>query len=747
MDVRSVPGLSPDAIDVIAKTGIEELYPPQAAAVDAGITEGTSLVASVPTASGKTMIGILGLLSTVERGGRGLYIVPLRALASEKHARLEAFEDALDISVALSTGDLDREERWLADADIVVATSEKVDSLIRNDAAWVDDLDCVVADEVHLIDDASRGPTLEVTLAKLAAVNESLQTVALSATIANPGAIAEWLNAELIDSDWRPVELRRGVHYGNAIRLDNGDQRSVPVRSNERQETAIVRDTLADDGSTLLFVSSRRRAESAANRLGETVQGYLTSDQRRALAETAATLRDSSDTETVSDLADAVERGAAFHHAGLAADQRALVEAAFRERHLGAVVATPTLAAGVNTPSRRVVVRDWRRYDATAGGMRPLSTLEVHQMMGRAGRPGLDPYGEALLLAGNHQEYEELFDRYIYADPEPIDSKLAAEPALRTHVNAAVATGFARDWDALLGFLDRTFYASQAPSTDRLERVVEEVVRFLERNDFLEADGDDLRPTSLGHVVARVYVDPLSAAIIVDGLEDATDRPSALGLFHLISRTPDMYELYLRQGDRPRYEELLAAHEEELLGRTPHPSDAGPYEDWLAALKTAKLLGDWADELDEDRLTERYRIGPGDLRSKVSTAEWLLSAAERIAESVDEPAVAPIRNARKRIEHGISEELIELCRVRGVGRVRARRLFDAGIESPADLRTGDLAVILGALGGRRKTAANILENAGRDSVDLDGVQPARSAAPTETARNDETETQAQLEDF
>ncbi|MFP4590385.1 MAG: ATP-dependent DNA helicase [Halobacteriales archaeon] len=746
MDVEDLPDLPAAVAEALRAEGIDELYPPQAEAVRAGVTAGESLVASVPTASGKTLIGVLALLAAVERGGRGLYIVPLRALATEKRERLRTFEEALGIDVAVTTGDLDREEPWLAGADIIVATSEKVDSMIRNDAAWADDLDCVVADEIHLIDDAHRGPTLEVTLAKLAAVNPNLQVVALSATIANPEDVAGWLEATLLESDWRPVELRRGVHFRNAVHFEDGEQASIPVGPDDRQETAIVRDTLADDGSTLVFVSSRRRAEAGARRLASAVEPMLDSTTRRALAAVADDLRETSDTETVSDLAAAVERGAAFHHAGLSAEQRALVEGAFRERRLGAVVATPTLAAGVNTPSRRVVVRDWRRYDVDAGGMRPLSTLEVHQMMGRAGRPGLDPVGEALLVAGSYDELEELIDRYIHAAPEPIDSKLAAEPALRTHVNAAIATGFARDRPALEAFLGRTFYAARAPSTERLERVLGEVLAFLEREDFVEVDGDDLRPTALGHVVARVYLDPLSAAFIVDGLRQREGDPTALGLFHLVARTPDLYELYLRRGDRSRYEELLAAREEELLGPSPHPADEGPYEDWLAALKTASMLEDWASELSEDRLAERYRIGPGDLRSKVATAEWLLSAAERIAELVDGGAVPAVRRARKRVEHGVAEELIPLCDVRGVGRVRARRLYDAGIETPADLRVADPAVVLAAVRGRRGTAESILEAVGREDVDLEGVTPDPEAGPIEPT-DEPPEEQANLGDF
>lgn len=748
MDIDAIPDLPTDVRDALEAVGIAELYPPQADAVEAGVTRGESIVASVPTASGKTLIGIIALLTAVDRGGRGLYIVPLRALASEKYDRLREFEEHLGINVALAMGDLDSEERWLANADIIVATSEKVDSMIRNDATWVDDLDCLVADEVHLIDDASRGPTLEVTLAKLRSVNRDLQVVSLSATIANPEAIADWLDAHLIESDWRPVDLRMGVHFGNAVHFDDGKQASVPVDRGERQESAIVRDTLADDGSTLMFVNSRRRAEAAADRLTEVVWPFLDSTQRRQLEEIADELRETSDTDTVAKLADLVEQGSAFHHAGLATAQRSLVESAFRDRALGVVVATPTLAAGVNTPSRRVVVRDWKRYDATAGGMRPLSTLEVHQMMGRAGRPGLDPYGEALLIARSYDEFEELRGRYIEGRPEPIDSKLAAEPALRTHVNAAIATGFARDDASLERFLAGTFYASQASAPTRLRTVLDDVLAYLERQVFIEREDDRLTATDLGHVVARVYLDPLGAAVIVDGLEASDEPPSALGLYHLIARTPDMYGLYLRSGDRHRYEELLGTYGDELLGATPHPADEGPYEDWLAALKTARLLLDWADELDEDRLTERYHIGPGDIRGKVDTAEWLLSATERLAEVVDEGSVPAIRSARKRVEHGIRDELIELCRVRGVGRVRARRLYDAGIETPAHLREADKQVVLGALRGRRKTAEQILEAAGREDADLDGVEPDSSITHTPpVADPEEEEQQAQLEDF
>ncbi|WP_256295936.1 ATP-dependent DNA helicase [Haloarchaeobius salinus] len=794
MKTADVPGVPSAFVDQLHEQGIDELYPPQAEAVEAGVTDGQSLVASVPTASGKTLVAQLAMLSAVQRGGKALYIVPLRALASEKKAEFEAFE-AFGVSVGVTTGNYESDGGWLAEKDIVVATSEKVDSLVRNGAPWLEDLTCVVADEVHLIDDRNRGPTLEVTLAKLRQTNPGLQVVALSATVGNAEDIAEWLDAELVDSDWRPIELRKGVHYGQALHFEDDTKREVPVRNGEKQTAGLVRDTLSEGGSSLVFVNSRRNAEASARRLGDVVEPFLDSETKEALAELAEEIRDVSDAETSDDLADTVAKGAAFHHAGLAREHRSLVEDAFRERKLKVVSATPTLAAGVNTPSRRVVVRDWRRYDGT--GMQPLSVLEVHQMMGRAGRPGRDPYGEAVLLANSHEDIEELEERYIDAEPEDVRSKLAVEPAMRTHVLATIASGFARTRKGLLSFLERTLYASQSTEEGRLERVADSVVDYLVQNGFVERDGDELAATNVGYTVSMLYLDPMSAATIIDGLEsiagttepttefeaeettagfqtfsraddgekeestvdepdtgDGVEKPTPLGLYQLLSRTPDMYELYLKSGDREEYTEVFYEREEELLGPAPTEYEEDRFEDWLSALKTARMLEDWADEVDEDRITERYDVGPGDLRGKVETAEWLLGATERIAGELDlpGPVTVGVREAKKRVQDGVREELLELVSVREVGRKRARRLYDAGIEDREDLRTVEKSVVLAALGDRPKTAETIMGNAGREVPSVEGVDPASELVADgddgdEDEADDEPQSQTSLGDF
>jgi helicase len=778
MNVSEVAGVPEWLPEHLRADGIEELYPPQAEAVEAGVTQGDSLVASVPTASGKTLVAELAMLSAVQRGGKALYIVPLRALASEKRDEFEEFS-RYGVEIGVSTGNYESEERWLGEKDIIVATSEKVDSLVRNDAPWLSRLDCVVADEVHLVDDAQRGPTLEVTLAKLRRINPGLQVVALSATIGNADALAEWLDADLVDSEWRPIELRKGVHFGEALHFDDGSQEHLPSQGSEKATESIVRDTLTPDdsaeddgdeevdaaedgrGSSLVFVNSRRNAEGAAKRLANVTNDQLDGDEVARLRDIAAEIRDDNDTETSEDLADAVEKGAAFHHAGLSSTMRSLVEDAFRDRLVKCIAATPTLAAGVNTPSRRVVVRDWRRYSGEAGGMQPLSVLEVHQMMGRAGRPGMDPYGEALLLAKSHDELDELFERYVWAEPEPVQSKLAAEPAMRTHLLATIASGFADSRDGILEFLQETLYASQTDEDAFLEEVMDDMLRYLEANGFIEQtapegqsderaaepradEGDELRATGMGHTVSRLYLDPMSAAEVIDGLRATDGRPTALGLYHLVARTPDMYQLYLRSGEQEEFTELAYERESEFLGRMPSEFDES-FDDWLSALKTAKLLEDWADEVEEDRITERYGVGPGDIRGKVDTAEWLLGAAEELAAELDLGIAPAVREARVRVQHGVREELVDLAGVRGVGRKRARRLFEAGIETREDLRNANKPVVLGALRGRRKTAESVLEAAGHTAPDMEDVEPDPDAAPVLDDGGDDD--QSSLGDF
>jgi helicase len=632
MRVRDLP-LSTDVIDHFESRGIEELYPPQAAAVEAGVTEGRRLVAAVPTASGKTFVATLAMLTA---DGPGLYIVPLRALAREKY---ETFSELPGVSVGISTGDFDSSAAELGEHDIVVATSEKVDSAIRNGADWIADLACVVVDEVHLVGSEGRGPTLEVTLATLGRRAPGVQIVALSATVANPDELADWLDAGLVQSTWRPVDLRTGVYAGGDVGFDDGIERDVAVPGDPDDATdatdALVAEAVDDGGQALAFVRSRREAETLAERLAGNGLG--------SSPDVADDIRELDGTATGRRLADCVEGGVAFHHAGLRSSHRIAVERAFRERNLRAICATPTLAAGVNVPARRVVIRDQKRY--TGSGMEWLPTLEVHQMCGRAGRPHLDPYGEAVLV-GDETTREELWERYVEAGPERVESNLADPNALRTHVLSVVASDFAASREGVLDVLDATFFAHGTP-TSELGGVLDTAVADLVAMGMIVDDGG-LDATDLGAQVSRQYVTPETGARIVDGLRTAAGMAEATGLtaLEIVCDTPDMQDTYLGNRERADMYRFAQDRAGEFTTRMGETDD---FEGWLTAVKTARILHEWTEGASAEELVERFRIGPGDLESRIERAEWLLGAADAIAGVVDVDAAVPFRERRARL--------------------------------------------------------------------------------------------------
>jgi helicase len=619
MRVRDLP-LPDEVVAHYEASDITELYPPQEAAVDAGVTRGENVVVAIPTASGKTFIAELAMLTA---GGPALYIVPLRALAREKY---ETFSELPGVSVGISTGDLDSTEE-LGAYDVVVATAEKVDSAIRNGASWVDDLACVVVDEVHLLGSKGRGPTLEVTMATLERRAPDGQIVALSATVANPDEIADWLDATLVQSRWRPIDLRTGVYADGSVAFDDDSTLAVPVDAepDENGATAatveLVRGAVDDGGQCLAFVRSRREAEALADRLADEAIGEA--------ATVAADVRASGGTDTGRRLADCVEASVAFHHAGLRSEHRGIVENAFRARELNCICATPTLAAGVNVPARRVVVRDQQRY--TGSGMEWLPVLEVHQMCGRAGRPHLDPYGEAVLVAGDEAGRAELEARYVGAAPEAVDSQLADREALRTHVLAVVASGFAESRDGVLDVLDATFYAHGTPE-ESLAGLVDEVVADLVDWEMLTAEAG-LSATDLGVAVSRQYVAPRTGARVVEGLRAMArmdpDDVTGLTALEVVCDTPDMHGTYLGNRERAAMYQYARTHADEL---TTAMGETETFERWLESVKTARILLEWADGDSTEELVERYRIGPGDLESRIERAEWLLGAADTVAD-------------------------------------------------------------------------------------------------------------------
>jgi helicase len=683
MEIATLP-IPPHLAEAYRAQGITGLYPPQEECVRAGIFEGKNLLLAIPTASGKTLVAEMAMHHHIARGGKCLYIVPLKALASEKHGEFSGKK----VRVGISTGDYDRREEYLGRNDIIIATSEKVDSLMRNNAPWLSEVTLLVVDEVHLLDSEDRGATLEMVITKLRTRNPSMQVLGLSATIGNPRALAGWLDATPVTSTWRPVQLREGVYYRGAIRFADGERKVGGV--SKFDDLNLCLDTVAEGGQCLVFVSSRKNAEAFAKRAAGALKRASP-----ALAAAAKDLLELAETDMERSLAACVERGAAFHHAGLRREQRRIVEAGFRAGEIKCIASTPTLAAGLNLPARRVIIRDYLRYKA-GEGMAPIPVREYHQMAGRAGRPRLDPYGEAVLIAKDQDAVHDLTCAYIDASPEDIHSQCGSARAICSHVLSLVTTGFASGEGQILGFLDRTFYVHENRNRHGLEKVVERALSFLEKSEMVVRLGNDVSATELGTLVSRLYLDPRSAEAITACLA-GVERFSPVGLLHLLCSTPDMPTLYLRQADLPRLEKFLYEHEDAVW--LPLPSfGEEECETFFRALKTALVLADWTDELGEAMICERYGINPGDIYSFVESVKWLVHAASRLSSRFAPHLAGPVRDMEVRVGSGVKAELLPLVSLRGIGRVRARRLFNNGITSPDMIREAGIDHIAPILG-------------------------------------------------
>ncbi len=385
--------------NLLIEGGITELFPPQAEAVEAGAIDGNNLVLASPTASGKTLVAELCCLKHVlDRGTKAVYLAPLRALASEKFDDFQRFiklvkPNGEPVNVGISTGDFDSTDNWLGKYDIIITTNEKADSLLRHRAKWMQEIGLVVADEVHLLNEAERGPTLEVVLARLMEVNPSIQVLALSATMGNVDEVSEWLKAAYVITEWRPVNLKEGVLLHDEIHFKDGGARKIE-RKTSNDAVNLALNTVRTGGQALVFASTRKNAASLARRIADEVEGVLSKPAKRSLDTEAKRIESAEEkTQLSTQLANLVRCGTAFHHAGLAGAHRKIIEDLFREGKIKVLTATPTLAFGMNLPARVVIVQDYRRWEAGYGNY-PISVLEYKQMAGRAGRPKYDKNGD-----------------------------------------------------------------------------------------------------------------------------------------------------------------------------------------------------------------------------------------------------------------------------------------------------------------------------------------------------------------
>jgi len=699
MDVAEVVPKFADAFP------FEEFNRMQREALPAIVEREDNVVASAPTASGKTALAELAICEILQRGGTALFVAPLRALTNEKESEWERFED-LGYSVYVVTGERDLNPRRAEHADILVMTPEKTDSATRKHDSrrysFVTDVDLCVIDEVHLLDSEKRGATLEVTVSRLRRLCNP-RVVALSATMPNVDDVADWLDAPpqctfQFGDEYRPVDLHAGVRT-----YTHGENSFADKYRRLYTALDLAEPHLRDDGQALVFVASRqdtvRAAEKARDEIAERdvpmgARGdYDFHTEAQELDD--ATLRKS------------VLDGVAFHHAGLSKADKDLVEEWFREGRLGLLFSTSTLAWGVNLPARCVVIRDTKHHDPLEGEV-DMSPLDVLQMLGRAGRPGYDDVGYGWIVCDNAEA-----DRYrqLLEDGKAIESQLADE--LDAHLNAEIAMGTVGDVDDVMEWLETTFYyvrARSEPAAYEFETLRERVRSTLEGlvdRGFVETGPDlSIEATPLGRLASNFYL-RLPTAERFHDLATAHDVDET-AILRAVAGALEFDSVSSRQAERDAIDSVLSGVDSGDL-------EAGGRK--VLAICRAAMTGSTPADLRSDAWVIRSNA----LRLLAALRAFL----DRFANGF---AANRARRIEARVEHGVGAEAVGLSAVDGVGSGRASKLADADLSTPGDLLDAGVDGLVAA-GLSEGVAERVVESAGElPAVDVEwGEFPDRIA--------------------
>lgn len=642
---------------------------------------GKSLVVSAPTASGKTIVAELFSLETVlNEGKKVIYTCPLRALASEHYndfKRKYSKQDSKEkIKFALSTGDLDSNSSYLKSFDVIMTTYEKLASLLRHKSEWLSDVGCIIVDEMHELD-SDRGVVLEIALTQLRMQNPKIKVLGLSATIPNALELSKWLNAEFVESSFRPTKLKEGVHFEEMVEYNDST-------TDEGEIEEIIEKNLADNKQVLVFLSSRKKAEGFAKKIAPlTKKHILEKDLPKIISSSEKILNAlESPTEQCSSLAECIKMGSAFHHAGLVGNQREEVENSFREGKTKVLCSTTTLSAGVNTPADLVIIPSLYRFEEF--GMELISVREYKQCAGRSGRPKFSSEGKSIVIANSENQKDIYYEKFVNGTVEQVLSKLGIIPILRTHILALIACDYISDLKSSELFFENTLYAYQLQEMSELMHNIVEIVEELKSYGFVEQKGERFFATPLGRRVSDLFLDPFSAHELVEAIKvKKTFTP--FSYFYMWVNCTEFYPPLnppkqvlplIMEEMSTRLDEIPFLQEKVLFDRNSN-------EKFFSAM----MLTEWIKEKKENELFKEFSLAPGTLFGKNQIIEWLAYSTIELSKVLhEERHLINVEKLSRRVKYGVKEELLLLVELKGVGRVRARKLFNAGIKTPSEVK-------------------------------------------------------------
>jgi len=723
-------GVPESVITKLKELNFSELTEVQKLSVEKGLFERKNLVISAPTNTGKTFIGELAILAAAKRieKRKTFYLTPLKAIAEEKFEEFREKYSEWGLQVAISTGERSEYDANLIEYDLIIATYEKLNSLLIKNPELINEIGVVIVDELQMIDDEERGVDLEILLTKIMYnTKSSPQIIGLSATIPNAKDLGEWLKAEVIETQKREVELREGIIYTGdtdikfeGYTLKSGDflyrefntgNMNVERGLNIHTFDGLI--NISQREQIIIFESTRPKAEELALRISKHLSP--SGDVTRWIEKIDALVESTPSTRK---LKKCMLNGVAFHHAGLLPEEKRIVEEAFESGDIRVICSTLTLGAGVNTPAKTVIIMSTK-----FGDRRSIKSRDYKNMSGRAGRIRYhDDFGRSVLFAKNEKDFERYWQGYINSKAEKIESRISKRDNIEFSILNLFASGVCKNVKELIRFIENTFFGciyyqkTEQPFRQAFEESIPKQIQRLIKIGMLEDANGGIKATELGKRCAEEMISPCSAHIIFQALKKineggSVDDYNALiePIIHLACCTPDARLLY-----PPRYEqekkEIFIYWDANKNKYLFHPNEEGTI---LKATKTTQMLLRWIDGV---LYSDLEGFAPqGIIKNIGENISWIIKSMKRIAEpplfNFAEEFYKFLERLSNRVKYGVHDNAVNIMKLNipAIHRHRAMHLADAGYTSLELLINAKIEDLEKVKGISRKLAITIKE--------------------------------------
>ncbi|XP_046978501.1 helicase POLQ-like [Vanessa cardui] len=708
------------------------------------IKERRNLIYALPTSGGKTLVAeVLMLREVLNRKKNALFILPFVAIVQEKIWSLAPFALQLDFlaeEYAGGKGHIPPKKRRKKNS-IYIATIEKGLALIRSliELDRLDEIGLIVVDELHLIGETGRGSTLEMLLTTVIFANKGIQIVGMSATIGNLPDLATFLKADVYEKQFRPVELVEYVKLGNVLHRivwGPGGMEIVPDRELSFDYSAagaaldpdalggLVGET-APRGACLVFCPTKRNCENVAALLCKLQRREMTNHRVEERVALQKALRNEG---AGLDLVKFVRFGVAFHHAGLAGEERALLEHAFRSGVISVLCCTSTLAAGVNLPAKRVIIR------APLIGREFITLGAYKQMVGRAGRAGVCEAGESVVVCAA-AAWARL--RGVLAGGlGAARSALGAGGAVGALLLSGAALRLAHTRAGLRALL-RTSLLPIAPPDPALDvdGVCDDAVRALLASGALEArggadhidDDTELAVSKLGKAAIKGCMELSVAKRLLEDFEVASRSLVLMDSLHLLylvtphdsNMKPDYrhyYSLYCQLDEEGvQTAKVLGITEMNAIRMMTGKPITNVPESVLCRFYIALMLRDLWRQMPFPAVAEKYGVSRGALQAALSAAVAAAGGALRLCDELAPlwPFRALLEPLALRLQHCAAPGLERLLELPAVRKARALQLLRGGYKCVEDVARASADELTAAISHLSRTAADHLISSAR----------------------------------